>query len=420
MGVLRKLIPATSQPSGSPVLAGTPFLQGLLALITGKSAFQRTRPIIPAASNNQVYIATPSGIARSASNNSQVSVYVTSPYFTTGYSAPFTIFNRHIAGNINSVTGTIIACMDTFSGGTSIYYGSLFALIVQDGYYAITDNVSQVWNTGIPESTDGLEHTIVLTFDIYNIFTLYKDGNIVFSLDITMNGDSYAPYYFTLGNNSFYFSSGGYASSIFASSGSPSTTAKYSSTLIDAMWDRALSPQEVATLHKNTWQLFQPTQHFFYGVTVIRPSSDQLTTGWASTTSTISDAINEAAPNDLSYAISPALTTAGPVILNLSNPVPMGTSTLNIRSKAGTGAIKATLLTADGQAVGSTRWQGLTSAFSIYSLPISTTQEATQVKLEVMDESTVVLLGTSFDLGLLSLGTDAILIGSAAAPGGAA
>lgn len=162
------------------------------------------------------------------------------------------------------------------------------------------------------------------------------------------------------------------------------------------IFNRALSDAEVVDLSANPWQLFAPIDRQIWtglsdSITVTpqfpyAPTSDITTTGWIATPAGgFYATLDEVAYDDSDYITSPDLSSPAPIIMGLPATMPAGTYSISIRAKyTGTsGQVKATLLNDANEAQGASSWQAILSSAGTYELLITTTGDATRIKLEV-------------------------------------
>lgn len=127
------------------------------------------------------------------------------------------------------------------------------------------------------------------------------------------------------------------------------------------------------------------------GAVVVRalsaPNSDVQTTGWSATPSSpLYACIDEGSFDDADYITSPNVYAApGAYIAGLDNALTSGAYTINFRARqtGSAGQMRAVLLDASNNSVGSSTWVALTSSFATYSPVVSLSGTATQIKLEV-------------------------------------
>ena len=120
--------------------------------------------------------------------------------------------------------------------------------------------------------------------------------------------------------------------------------------------------------------------------TISRPNSDIVVSGWTS-----SDAqplytdIDEVIPSDVEYIYSPPL--SGSIVaatFGLSLSLVAGNYDVNTRGRMTGSAsnMRVVLLDSGGVAVGTSAWQALTNTFATYTLNVTTTGTATQVRID--------------------------------------
>jgi hypothetical protein len=163
---------------------------------------------------------------------------------------------------------------------------------------------------------------------------------------------------------------------------------------IVVVWNRALSPAEIATIGTNPWQLFAPLQRpIFVGIPLTvsatlpdYPSADVATTGWTTTPGpTYYGMLNEVSFNDTNFVTSPTTPTAQTLTMRLQNSLPAGTYSLNVRGMYSgfSGQVRVHVQNDSFVDQGITPWQVLTTSATSYFLPITTTGTGTLVVLEV-------------------------------------
>lgn len=157
-----------------------------------------------------------------------------------------------------------------------------------------------------------------------------------------------------------------------------------------SFWDREFLPIEIRELFVNPWQLFAPARvnwSFPPIITIYRPSSDVLATGWVpSTGSALWDMIDEVSPSDADYITSPIIAgSQGAAICGLSGTLVAGSYMVKIRANATTTGkqVKVSLLDGSNASQGDTGWVNVTASYAEYDTPVTTTGTATRVKMEV-------------------------------------
>lgn len=122
--------------------------------------------------------------------------------------------------------------------------------------------------------------------------------------------------------------------------------------------------------------------------TTSRPAADVTTTSWVASAGTDFYAlIDEASASDADYITSPAITgSTAPVTVALAYPLNTGTWTCGVRAKtsSGTATLRVYLLNDAGTVVGTSADQAITSSYTTYSLPITTSGPATRGRVEVV------------------------------------
>lgn len=159
------------------------------------------------------------------------------------------------------------------------------------------------------------------------------------------------------------------------------------SSAVIGMSTEPLTSSSPVTLSGTTSATYQVVGWVAYEVplaaptTVTRPSTDILTTGW---TGSYVD-IDEVTASDTDYITSPSLASPTPIVFGLSQTLAAGSYNISIRGKStlGTGNIQASLLNSSNTVMGSSSVQPVTSGFTTYTLPITTTGSSDRVKLEV-------------------------------------
>jgi hypothetical protein len=119
---------------------------------------------------------------------------------------------------------------------------------------------------------------------------------------------------------------------------------------------------------------------------IYRPLSDITDTGWTNSTGSNSwDLINEITYSDADYITSPALGTGSGIIMGLGATLPAGTYRIRVRAKYSTtsGQVKVYLINDSNASQGDSGWQALSASETSYTLPITTSGNATRVKIDV-------------------------------------
>lgn len=121
-------------------------------------------------------------------------------------------------------------------------------------------------------------------------------------------------------------------------------------------------------------------------ISVSRPSSDVIVSGWTTTEPTYYGALNEVVFDDLSYISSPGIigTTVYQLVVGISPSLVAGNYDVSIRLKSdATTKARILLLSAEDTIVGTSGWQNTTGTYSSYILPVTATSTATKLKIEV-------------------------------------
>lgn len=205
-------------------------------------------------------------------------------------------------------------------------------------------------------------------------------------------------------------------------------------TSLNALWDRALSDQEIASLSTNPWQLFLPSQRLgwyfstatvgaqtltptrfdntqaFYNAavsytlssslfsnsqsfyspavsqsaTTYRPSSDVSANGWTATPGgSLASCIDEITLDRSDFITSPNLTNPATLTWTTSFAAGSYDVTIDADRTGATGQVRIVCLDSGGTSVGATSWQTLTGTATTYTLPVTTTGTSTQFRIEV-------------------------------------
>lgn len=160
-------------------------------------------------------------------------------------------------------------------------------------------------------------------------------------------------------------------------------------TSFNAIWDRALSDQEIASLSTNPWQLFQAPNRrgWVFGVSAVsvyRPGSDVTVNGWTATPGgSLASCIDDATLDRSDFITSPNLTN--PTTMAWATALPAGSYTVNIDADrtGASGQVRVVCLDSGGVSVGSTSWQALTATATTYTLGVTTSATSTQFRIEV-------------------------------------
>ena len=156
------------------------------------------------------------------------------------------------------------------------------------------------------------------------------------------------------------------------------------------IWNRALSAAEIKSLSDNPWQIFAPQSRQIWvptAVTITRPSSDILTSGWTGTpdNTNLFNNLDEVTSSDTDYITSPTITGGENTIMGLSSTLATGTWDVRYRANfVGSSAqVRIHLLDGANTAVGVSGWQTVTSSFADYTAQVTTSGAAVRVKIEV-------------------------------------
>ena len=122
-------------------------------------------------------------------------------------------------------------------------------------------------------------------------------------------------------------------------------------------------------------------------ITIFRPVSDVVTTGWtASTGTSLSACVDELTLNRSDYITSP-YTNQSPAmfVADLNGAMVAGTWTVQIDARYlfGASQVRMHLKDSGGTDVGVSAWQTLTASDATYTLSLTTTGTATRMALEV-------------------------------------
>lgn len=155
-------------------------------------------------------------------------------------------------------------------------------------------------------------------------------------------------------------------------------------------FNRALTVADIKSLSANPWQIFTPQFRQIWvpaSVSIYRPSSDVLTTGWTGTpdNTDLYKNIDEVTASDTDYITSPTITGGESTIMGLSGSLVAGTWDVRYRANfTGTSAdVRITLLDGSNVSQGVSSWQTVTSSYADYTAQITTTGTATRVMIEV-------------------------------------
>lgn len=118
------------------------------------------------------------------------------------------------------------------------------------------------------------------------------------------------------------------------------------------------------------------------------PSSDVTVTGWTSSAGgALYATIDEASYDDGDYIVSPTISgSTAPATFGLGSTLAAGNYTIGIRAKTSTGTatMRVYLVNDSGTSQGVTADQTITSTYTTYSLPVTTTGSATRAKVEIV------------------------------------
>lgn len=158
-------------------------------------------------------------------------------------------------------------------------------------------------------------------------------------------------------------------------------------TALAAIWNRVLTAAEIARLHSNPWQIFQPQRRIIVTAAAAPGTltGDVTTTGWTATpTGDFFATLDEVVASDTDYITSPTLGTGGPITMSIE-PVTAGTYDVQIRAaySGSAGQVRANLLDSSNVSQGVSSWQTLTSSPTTYTLSVTTTGTATRLRIEV-------------------------------------
>lgn len=152
-------------------------------------------------------------------------------------------------------------------------------------------------------------------------------------------------------------------------------------------WNRGLTDNEMRSLSKNPWQLFQQPRRIHASTKIYRPYSDITTTGWtARPDAPYFRQLAETVPSDSNYIFSPDPSgSPGAFVAGLNASMEAGTYNIKFRARKTTsaGQIRATLLDASGSSVGASGWISLTTGFADYTATVTSSAPAARIKLEV-------------------------------------
>lgn len=156
---------------------------------------------------------------------------------------------------------------------------------------------------------------------------------------------------------------------------------------IALFWNRGLTDNEIRSLSRNPWQLFQQPRRIHAATKIYRPYSDITTAGWtARPDAPYFRQLAETVPSDSNYIFSPDPSgSPGAFVAGLNASMEAGTYNIKFRARKTTsaGQIRATLLDASGSSVGASGWISLTTGFADYTATVTSSAPAARIKLEV-------------------------------------
>lgn len=170
-----------------------------------------------------------------------------------------------------------------------------------------------------------------------------------------------------------------------SSSGTPAMSMHLAG--IGSIW---MPPAEIDALCANPWKLLEARRIWVpvsvVSVSICRPTSDILTTGWtASSGADLYAMVDESVANDSDYVVSPLLSSPTPLTFGITPSAPAGTHTIRVRAKRqnADGQVRVHLLDASNVVMGSSAWQALTLSDATYTLSITTSGTSTRIQIEV-------------------------------------
>jgi hypothetical protein len=159
------------------------------------------------------------------------------------------------------------------------------------------------------------------------------------------------------------------------------------------IFDGYLTPQEHVLLVANPWQIFAPiARPIFVGtsvtvVSISRPSSDVLTSGWTGVPDNVNlyNNIDESVASDTDFILSPYITGGENTIIGFTPSVSAGTWDVRYRADylSASSQVRIHLLDNSNVVQGSSSWQTVTGTPILYTASVTTTGTATRVKIEV-------------------------------------
>jgi hypothetical protein len=152
------------------------------------------------------------------------------------------------------------------------------------------------------------------------------------------------------------------------------------------LWNRALTDAEIRSISANPWQVFRSRRLspiITAQVGIYRPTADIVDGTWlAEPAGDLYAAIDEAVPSDADY-IYTAIAGATPATIAIG-PIPAGSNTLSIRASASAATtLRVSLLDAANTVVGTVD-QALTSTPTTYTLSVTTSAQASRVRVELI------------------------------------
>ena len=153
---------------------------------------------------------------------------------------------------------------------------------------------------------------------------------------------------------------------------------------VGAIWGRALSADEIASLSANPWQLFEPAQRVISiaaTVSVYLPGAD-VSGSWTPVgTATVAAALADASTSNWGESLDLATSQT----ITWTPPLPAGTWDIPIVADrtGASGQTRIVCLDSGGASVGASAWQALTATQASYTLSVTTTATATQFRIEV-------------------------------------
>jgi len=122
-------------------------------------------------------------------------------------------------------------------------------------------------------------------------------------------------------------------------------------------------------------------------VSISRPSSDVLTTGWTGTpdNTTLFNNVDEVSASDTDYITSPAISGGENITFGITPSLAAGTWDVRYRANfvGASAQVRIHLLDGSNVSQGVSSWQTVTSSFALYTASVTTTGTASRVKIEV-------------------------------------